>query len=245
MNANPGKRAGTLIPHSPWDASSGLVTECAADAAVGAGLAASGSEAIVPPLALASLLLERLLAHDPSTVGHSLRVAGHVARIVADLPGHPWRGLGATVYAAAVCHDIGKIGVPLAILTAPRPLTAAESTIVREHPAHGLALLRRNPTAGAGADQLLAQACGGHHERWDGAGYPTGLSGKAIAPIARLVGLCDAYDAMREDRPYRKARGHAAALDELQREAGGQFEPALTAYVLAHGLLDEERAANL
>jgi len=71
MNANPGKRAGTLIPHSPWDASSGLVTECAVSAEDAAGNVAG--VAIVPSLALASLLLERLLAYDPSTVSHSLR----------------------------------------------------------------------------------------------------------------------------------------------------------------------------
>jgi len=172
----------------------------------------------------------------------ALRVGRHVARIAACLPGHPWRGREAAVYAAAVCHDIGKIAVPLAILTAPRPLTETERAIVREHPTYGLALLLGYPAADA--NPLLAQAVGGHHERWDGAGYPTGLSGEAIAPLARLVGLCDAYDAMRTERPYSTALGHAAALGELRRGAGGQFDPDLTAYVLDHDLLDEDRAAN-
>ncbi len=185
-------------------------------------------------LALASLLIEQLLDHDAATVAHSLRVARLVARSAPLLPPAVWapHTMG-MVYAAALVHDVGKILLPLAILTGTRALTPVERACVADHPYHGVALLAQYAPVSA----LLGEACWAHHERWDGTGYPRRLAGTAIPLIARLVSIADVYDAAMSDRPYRAGLTPAAALREIARGAGTQFEPGLVAWVLAHGLL--------
>jgi putative two-component system response regulator len=119
----------------------------------------------------------------------------------------------------AVLHDVGKIGVRDAVLTKRSALAEPEWLEVRQHPDIGLKLLGDIPFL-AGALEAVAA----HHERWDGAGYPRGLSGDSIPLAGRIVAVADAFDAMTTDRPYRKAREAGAALDEIARGAGTQFD---------------------
>ncbi|MFA6001720.1 MAG: diguanylate cyclase [Thermoleophilia bacterium] len=119
-------------------------------------------------------------------------------------------------------HDIGKIGVPGYILRKSEKLTPEELLIVQQHPAMGQRILWE-------ARQLsdLITAILYHHERWDGKGYPEQLQGKQIPLMARIVGIMDAYRAMRSDRPYRKAMSEKQAVKELRKGAGTQFDPRL------------------
>jgi diguanylate cyclase (GGDEF)-like protein/putative nucleotidyltransferase with HDIG domain len=122
---------------------------------------------------------------------------------------------------AALLHDIGKIGVSERILGKPSALSAAEMASVREHPALGERLL-----ASAGIPEILPWVRS-HHERWDGGGYPDGLRGQEIPLEARVLALCDAYDAMTSERPYRPGLSHTAALQEIDLNMGTQFDPLL------------------
>jgi diguanylate cyclase (GGDEF)-like protein len=117
-------------------------------------------------------------------------------------------------------HDVGKIGVPDAILTKPGRLTEEEWAIIRTHPAVGDELLRNFPEL-----SLACAAVRHHHERYDGAGYPDGLAGNEIPLEARIVAAVDAYSAMTSDRPYQKACAQDEAFAELRRCAGTHFDP--------------------
>jgi HD-GYP domain-containing protein (c-di-GMP phosphodiesterase class II) len=149
---------------------------------------------------------------------HSARV-GMLARALARRLG--WQrgralglGIGGTV------HDIGKAAVPRSILGKPGPLTETELTAVRRHPATGARLISSVGTLRFAVPYVLY-----HHERWDGAGYPTGCARGQIPIEARILAVADAFDAMISDRPYRRALEPEAALAELDRCAGSQFDP--------------------
>jgi putative two-component system response regulator len=159
-------------------------------------------------------------AKDPYTEGHLRRLEQYASRLSAKL------GLSVHVRTVirygALLHDIGKIGVPDAILQKPEPLAPDEFEIIKQHPVFGeriCAPLR----LGAEVGPIVR----GHHERWDGAGYPDGLAGEAIPLGARIVAIADAFDAMTTDRPYRKARDVDSALVELRRGTGTQWDPDL------------------
>ncbi|HET7028308.1 MAG TPA: HD domain-containing phosphohydrolase, partial [Candidatus Limnocylindrales bacterium] len=122
----------------------------------------------------------------------------------------------------ALLHDVGKIGVPEAILSKPGALSPDEWIVLRRHPEIGERICR--PLA---LSREFAPIVRHHHERWDGTGYPDGLRGEAIPLGARVVGLADAFDAMTHDRPYRAALSVSAALEELRRQSGRQFDPGL------------------
>lgn len=125
----------------------------------------------------------------------------------------------------ALLHDIGKLRVPNAIINKPGKLTEAEWDVVKQHPAHGEAMLRR-------IGGLLAQVAPivrGHHERFDGAGYPDGLAADAIPIEARVITACDSFSAMTTDRSYRRGMSHGEALAELERCTPGQFDPRVVA----------------
>jgi putative two-component system response regulator len=122
----------------------------------------------------------------------------------------------------ALLHDVGKIGVPEAILSKPGPLTEDEWVVLRRHPEIGERICRP-----LGLSRQFSPIVRHHHEHWDGEGYPDRLRGEAIPIGARIVGLADAFDAMTHDRPYRPALSIAVALDELRRHAGRQFDPDL------------------
>ena len=132
-----------------------------------------------------------------------------------------------TVELGAVLHDIGKVRVPEAILNKPGPLDEAEWVVMRTHPEVGEQIVRPIQSL-----QSILPIVRHHHERWDGTGYPDGLSGRAIPVGARIVAVCDAYRAMTEDRPYREALGPDAARRELEEGSGTQFDPDCVAALL-------------
>jgi HD-GYP domain-containing protein (c-di-GMP phosphodiesterase class II) len=159
-------------------------------------------------------------AKDPYTAGHSLRVQRIAVGLGEEL------GLGPDclelLHFAGLFHDIGKIGVPDAILTKPDRLTELEYEIVKRHPEDGARIIGRLHRLQAAVPAILH-----HHERWDGFGYPHGLRGDAIPLEAAIVGLADAIDAMTTDRPYSCARSLHEATDEVVRNRGTQFAPAV------------------
>lgn len=134
----------------------------------------------------------------------------------------------------ALLHDIGKIGIPDAILHKPGPLTEEEWGIMRGHPDIGRQILEQV----GGVFDYLAAIVAAHHERWDGKGYPLGLSGEGIPLSARILSVVDAYDAMTSSRPYRKAGSVATARAELLACAGKQFDPTVVEAFLS--VLDEQ-----
>jgi HD-GYP domain-containing protein (c-di-GMP phosphodiesterase class II) len=129
---------------------------------------------------------------------------------------------------AAHLHDLGKIGVPDQILHKPGPLNDAEWSIMREHPVWGARALER-----ISGFRPASRAVRHHHERWDGRGYPDGLAGETIPIGARVIAVCDAYEAMTSTRPYRPALAEPLARERIVAGAGTQFDPAVT-----WGLLD-------
>jgi HD-GYP domain-containing protein (c-di-GMP phosphodiesterase class II) len=125
-------------------------------------------------------------------------------------------------------HDVGKIGVPEAILNKPGPLDPDEWEAMRAHPLLGVRIVSRMPFLGDAVDVIRS-----HHERWDGRGYPSGLRGGAIPMAARIFSVCDAFDAMTSDRPYRRALPLDHAVEEVRTGAGSQFDPAVVEAFLA------------
>jgi HD-GYP domain-containing protein (c-di-GMP phosphodiesterase class II) len=127
----------------------------------------------------------------------------------------------------AVLHDIGKVGVPDHVLRKDGPLDDAEEELMRSHPEIGARIV-------ASVEGLahLAPAVRAEHERWDGQGYPDGLAGEEIPLASRICFVCDAYDAMTNDRPYRSSLRYRDAVAELTREAGRQFDPHLVDVLL-------------
>ncbi|WP_329174909.1 HD-GYP domain-containing protein [Streptomyces sp. NBC_01477] len=167
-------------------------------------------------------LVAAMQLKDPYTRGHGDRVGQASALIGAEL--RLSGDLVAALRLAGTLHDIGKLGVPGALLRKPGPLTAAERRTVQRHPGHGYALVRDT-----GVPAVARVAVLHHHERLDGAGYPHGLAGRLIPWPARIVAVADALDAMTSTRSYRQARPVAAALAELRRCAGSQFDPCVVA----------------
>jgi len=128
----------------------------------------------------------------------------------------------------ALLHDIGEIRTPETILQKADPLTPEERRVVEQHPAWGVEILETVPLLTPALDVV-----GGHHERYDGKGYPQGLRGDEIPLTARIFAVVDALDAMTHDRPYRPARPLSEALDVLKGEAEKQFDPRITEAALA------------
>jgi putative nucleotidyltransferase with HDIG domain len=162
------------------------------------------------------LLLEELEARHPRVRTHCQAVAVLATRIAQTLGESE-----ETVRVAAPVHDIGKLGVPRAILDKPGPLNEREWRVVQSHPAEGERLL--GPVLPGGDDVLAAVRS--HHERWDGSGYPDGLVADETPLAARIIAVADAFQAMLETRPYRPGRSPGRALDELDEHAGTQFDP--------------------
>ncbi|HEX8068865.1 MAG TPA: HD-GYP domain-containing protein [Pyrinomonadaceae bacterium] len=167
-------------------------------------------------------LLAALKAHDAYTYRHSLRTV-RLSLLLGRACGVAGRDLRALCL-GALLHDVGKVFVPAAVLHKPGRLTAAEWAAVKRHPREGARLLAGGAVA-AGALRVVAE----HHERWDGRGYPAGLGGAEIDPNARVVAVADAFDAMTSARAYRPAGSHQAAVAELERCAGTQFDPRVVA----------------
>jgi len=167
------------------------------------------------------LVLARAVeAKTPDIQGHLERIASY-AELLGRAVGLSGRSLREMRF-GMLLHDVGKIGVPDTILGKTGALTAEEYDQVKRHPGVGFDIcqpLVDNP--------MVLHAIRHHHERWDGAGYPDGLSGEAIPLVARITTVVDAYDAMTSDRPYQQARTRDRALEELRAQAGSQFDPAL------------------
>ncbi len=122
---------------------------------------------------------------------------------------------------AALLHDVGKIAIPKEIINKPGKLDPHEWTIIKTHTVEGQKMLDRV----GGFMRQVGIIVRSHHERWDGGGYPDSLAGEAIPLEARIITCCDTWNAMRTDRPYRKALSHDVAVAELVANAGGQFDP--------------------
>ncbi len=173
--------------------------------------------------------LTRVLdASDPFTRGRSHRIACYALRVARDL--------GATpadledIELGALLHDLGRSAALSDVVTAPRALDAGERALVNTHPQLGWEMLRGIPGMERAAEIVYA-----HHERPDGRGYPRALRGDAIPLGARLIMVAAAYDAMTEDRPYRRGLAPATACEELRRHSGTQFFPEVVdAFVTLH-----------
>jgi diguanylate cyclase (GGDEF)-like protein len=164
------------------------------------------------------VLLRTMHAKQPELDEHSSNVAELATRVARRL------GLGGEaldeIARAAELHDIGKVGIPDAILNKPSGLTDGEWEFIYQHTILGERILH-----GAPALRPVARLVRASHERWDGAGYPDGLRGEEIPLGARIVAACDAYEAMTANRSYRAAVSHEQACQELRRSAGSQFDP--------------------
>ncbi len=157
-------------------------------------------------------------ARDPYTGGHLEQVTELALAVGTEL------GLNEeemrALWLAALFHDVGKLAIPDSVLNKPAKLTREEYDLMKTHVERGLQIID--------GVSYLEQARPGilhHHERWGGGGYPRGLKGREISIQGRILAVVDAFDAMLGDRPYRKGRSAEAAIEELQRCAGAQFDP--------------------
>jgi putative nucleotidyltransferase with HDIG domain len=182
--------------------------------------------------ALASLLDLR----DGYTGGHADGVVALCERIGEQMGLEP-RAMNELTIAARL-HDLGKIGVPDVILHKPGRLTASEWKIMRQHPEWGACALEGVP-----GTEAAAAAIRGHHERWDGRGYPDGLAGEAIPIASRIIAVADSWHAMTSNRSYRRALDADHAREVMRSESGAQFDP-VVADVLLSLLASEERTGR-
>ena len=169
----------------------------------------------------AASLAKAVDARDAYTGSHSERVGELAARIAIRMDADP--ADVELIRLAGSLHDLGKLAIPEEILRKPAPLTEAERLVLERHPQIGFRMLES-----LGVDPVAAWVLH-HHERWDGAGYPDGVYGDAIPLGARIIFVADAYDAMTTDRVYRPRLTDEAALAELRRCAGTQFDPEVVA----------------
>ena len=165
-------------------------------------------------------------ARDPYTGGHLWRVS-QFSKLIAQQAGLSQRDI-ALCEVGGFLHDLGKIGVPDAILNKPEKLTDGEYGVMKTHPAVGGRLLSNHPLAVLAFDAVV-----GHHERPDGKGYPHGLAGEVIPAVARIVGIADAFDAMTSTRAYRKGMPMEKAIAIIGAELGKQFDAPLGKHFLA------------
>ena len=167
-----------------------------------------------------NVLANTIEGRDAYTHGHSRRVAQYSAELGRAL-GFDAREIE-RLELSAILHDVGKIGVPEAVLNKPDRLTAAEMAVMRTHPERGAEIL-----ASIRAMRDIVPGVLHHHERFDGQGYPNRLKGENIPLIARIILVADTFDAMTSSRPYRAALPVQVAIDEIRRCTATQFDPRL------------------
>ena len=158
-------------------------------------------------------------AKDASTREHLERTHEYASALSRAVVGED---VGPEVTYGFLLHDVGKVGIPESILGKPGPLTDEEFEVMRTHPLIGVQIVSPVTFLTGAIDVIRC-----HHERWDGKGYPGGLAGDDIPLQARIFSVCDSFDAMTSDRPYRSALPFDYAVEEIERCAGTQFDPAV------------------
>lgn len=166
-------------------------------------------------------------AKDAYTAGHSERVSD-MALKVCELIGFK-KTDAEKIHIAAHLHDIGKIGVPDAVLNKEGKLNETEWLAIRKHPEIGAEILSKSKHLSELKEIVLS-----HHERYDGKGYPRGLKGEEIPVGARIIAICDSIDAMTSNRSYRKAHNFEFCRQELEKNLGKMYDPVIGKYVLDH-----------
>jgi putative two-component system response regulator len=177
--------------------------------------------------------LVRAAEHKDEETGRHVRRISHYCRVLAEAMNLSAE-LNDAIYIASPMHDIGKIGIPDQIMLKPGALTPEEWVIMKTHCVLGASILANgtSPYTSMGAAIAL-----NHHERWDGSGYPNGLRGEAIPLAARIMQICDVYDALRSHRPYKQPIDHARTLEIITvgdgRTMPAHFDPAVLAVFIA------------
>jgi HD-GYP domain-containing protein (c-di-GMP phosphodiesterase class II) len=167
-----------------------------------------------------TMVLADIVETDDAYTGIHSRTVVSLALATADQMGLDARGRRLTEF-GALLHDVGKIAVPKEVINKPGPLTPDEWELIKVHTVDGERILARV----GGFFEEVGLVVRSSHERWDGDGYPDGLSGEEIPIESRIVSCCDAFNAMTTDRPYRSALAPGAAIAELRKSAGSQFDP--------------------
>lgn len=196
------------------------------DAATAPPRAATPSGELLASLLTMAWFVE---ARDPYTGGHLWRVSLY-AQLLAERAGFGQAEV-ARIGLGGFLHDLGKVGVPDAILRKPAQLDDDEYAVIKTHPDIGLRMLAGHPLARLVSDAVLL-----HHERPDGLGYPKGLASDAIPDMARIVGICDAFDAMTSHRPYRHGMARDQALAIIRDHRDSQFDASLADIFIGLGL---------
>ncbi len=192
-----------------------------------------------PQRQAALALFTSLHRHHAASAGHSVRVGQALLAMAMEDPAY--LGDPGTAFVAGLLHDVGKLLVPPGTLDSPASLDKAGRDLIRAHPAAGAAIL-----AEAGFPPLIVEVALGHHERWQGGGYPAGLPATGQPRLSRAVAVADALVAMVEPgRPYRTPLARDAALVELRACAGLQFDPAATSILLAAAARADDPLAPL
>jgi putative nucleotidyltransferase with HDIG domain len=213
------------------------VTSMFNDARMGLAINTQESEALVDEIAesvirnpYALISLSRLKSSDEYTYMHSVAVCALMMALARqmDLPGSWVREAGI----AGLMHDIGKMSIGSDILNKPGRLTDPEYAAMRLHPEGGVKILQQSGVLHAGAYDV----CLHHHEKFDGSGYPFGLQGEQISILSRMAAICDVYDAITSERPYKKAWGPAHSIREMASWTGHFDEQVFQAFVRTVGI---------
>ena len=188
------------------------------------------------------LLAQASDMRDHDTGAHIDRTTAYTRALVMDLVENPKPGYeitldyGQDIIDAVKLHDLGKLAMPDSVLLKPGKLTIEEFSIIQTHPIHGRDMLRRAIDK-MEEDTLLLTALDitfGHHEKWDGSGYPCGLSGEDIPLSARIAAIADVYDALTSNRPYKRAFSAEKALGIMYEDSGKHFDPYLIEVLQRH-----------
>lgn len=187
-------------------------------------------------LHIVKALAEAIDAKDTYTNGHSSRVAEY-SRMIAERAGYTEEKLD-DIYMMGLLHDVGKIGVPDAVINKPARLTDYEFSLIKNHPVMGARILKNIKEM-----PQLSSGARWHHERYDGKGYPDGLKGKDIPEEARIIAIADSYDAMTSRRSYRDPLSQDVVRSEIEKGKGTQFDPDFADIMLK--MIDEDTGFDM